>query len=148
MIRRLTAALALTTIALAGGLVACGEPEPEYAAICVDPESGQRLEDDACEDGDDDYLTYAVLWYMAMNSGHPYPAVGHSVDRRYVTTKLPKGARYTTGLSKTGGTSVKSWSTTTRKSGGSSWGTGGSKSTTKSGTGSSGSTGRSSTGRR
>lgn len=146
--KRILATLTVLALPLVG-LTACGEPEPEYAAMCVDPNTEQRLEDDACEDGDDDYLAYAVLWYMAMNSGHSYPAVGHRVDRSYVKTSLPKGARYVTGLSKTGGTSVKSWSTTTRKSGTSTGGTGGSTKTGGSSWGKSGgSTGRSSTGRR
>lgn len=95
---------------LFAGLTACADTsEPEYAAVCVDPNTDERLEDDACEDGDDDYLAYAVLWYMALNSGHAYPAVGEEVDDDHFKRKLPKGKKYVLGLPKTGGSSVKSW---------------------------------------
>lgn len=122
-------------------LSACAQPEPEYAAVCVDPNTEERLPDSACgeaagyDDSGSDFLTYAVLWYMLMDSSRPYPAVGSKVNKSYFTTKLPSGKTYTTGLSSKGGTSVKSWSTTSRKSG-TTFGSGGSKSTTKSGTGS------------
>ena len=53
--KRILATLTVLALPLVG-LTACGEPEPEYAAMCVDPNTEQRLEDDACEDGDDEYL--------------------------------------------------------------------------------------------
>lgn len=136
--------LIIALLALVVGLTsltACAQPEPEYAAVCVDPNTEERLPDSACgeaagyDDSGSDFLTYAVLWYMLMDSSRPYPAVGSKVNKSYFTTKLPDGKRYTTGLSSKGGSSVKSWSTTSRKSG-TTFGTGGSKSTTKSGTGS------------
>lgn len=143
--KRLIASLTVGSL-LALGLVACGEPEPEYAAVCVDPDTELRLEDDACENGDDDYLAYAVLWYMLASSSHPYPAVGERADSRYFKSTRPKNARIVTGLPKTGGTSLKSWTTTTSKPGGTT--TGGTKSGTSSWGRSGGSSGRTSTGRR
>lgn len=123
-------ALALVTPLIAMSFAACGPQEEEYVAVCVDPNTEQRLDDDACDSGDSDFLAYAVVWYMLANSTNPYPPVGGSVNKSYYKTSLPKG--YTSkphfGLPKTGGTSVKSYSSTT------SWGS----KTSKSGWGSSG----------
>lgn len=107
-------ALSVAAAVMATSLVACGaSSEPEYVGVCVDPNTEQRLDDDACSNGDDDYLAYAVMWYMLANSSHSYPAVGHRVNRSYFKTTLPKGSSYTKGLSSKGGSSVKSWSSKT-----------------------------------
>lgn len=91
------------------GLTACGSSndDPDYAAVCVNPRTEERLSDDACDRDDSSFLPYAVFWYMAMNSGRSYPAVGGHVNRSYFRTTAPKS--YTTGLPTKGGSSVKSW---------------------------------------
>lgn len=128
MIRKIAMLAALAMIGTS--LAACGptEPEPEYVAVCVDPNTEERLPDDYCDSNDDDYLSYALFWYMLASSNHAYPAVGSHVDRSHFRTTLPKGKTYTKGLSSSGGTSVKSWTTKTyqKKSSGSGWGSSGS----------------------
>lgn len=89
----------LVGVILAGlmsmSLVACGEPESEqdeYAAVCVDPNTELRLEDDACDTSDDDFLAYAVIWYMLASHNSHIPGVGHKVSKSKVKTTKPKGA--------------------------------------------------------
>lgn len=85
----------LFTALVAVGLVGCAsEPkQDEYAAVCVDPNTEQRLEDDACEQGDSDYLTHAVLWYLLLSNNAHVPGVGHHVTKSHFKTSKPKNAR-------------------------------------------------------
>lgn len=124
-----------TAIALLFGTAACGDMsasgEPDYMGVCVDPNTETRLDDDACDDDESEFLTYAVLWYLASNSGHAYPGVGHKVNKSHYVTSLPKGKKAKMGLSSKGGSSVKSYtnkkygnggSSGSKKNGGSNWG--------------------------
>lgn len=125
--KKIVVAWILALSVFATSLTACGEVSPqqdEYVAVCVDPNTEQRLEDDACEQGDSDFLTYAVLWYMLANSNHSYPAVGSHVTKSHFKTSKPKNAHVRTGLPTKGGTSVKTYvdkkyGSTTKKNDGS-----------------------------
>lgn len=145
MIKRIIAAIAVLAIALTG-LTACGSKkhqneDPEYYGVCVDPNTNQRLEDDSCDQGDpartgdedDDFLMYAVIWYMLASSNSRYPAVGGYVDRSQVYTSIPPGSRTTMGLNKSGGSIVPRKTSSNKsksgsKSGGNKSRSGGSKS--------------------
>lgn len=88
--------------ALALVLTACGSTgydeddySEEYVPVCIDPETEERLEDDACEQGDDDFLLTALLVYMIASD---YPGVGHKA-KHYHKTK-PKGAVLTKPVKK------------------------------------------------
>lgn len=85
--------------ALALVLSACGgtyeddydyESEETYVPVCIDPETEERLPDDYCEQGDDDFLMTALLVYMLYSSD--YPGVGHHV-KHYKKTK-PSGVTF------------------------------------------------------
>lgn len=82
----------LVTALFAFSACSNGTPTDEYGAVCVDPATSVRLENDACEQGDDDYLSDAALWYLLLNSNHNYPGVGQRADKSYFKTSKPKNA--------------------------------------------------------
>lgn len=122
--------------ALALFLTACGSTgyaeddyddyEDDYVAICVDPETDERLPDSACEGGydedatNDNFLLGAVIGYVLASN---YPGVGHHVYD-YRTTK-PHGAHIVKSTTK--GHKVKVNHPPKSKSGGSKSSGGGSK---------------------
>lgn len=75
-------ALGLTALA-AASLTGCAyEEEPDYAAICVDPETDERVDDSEC-DTDEEYhgSGSGFFWfYMATSGSHRIPAVGDRFD--------------------------------------------------------------------
>ena len=108
--------LGVTALA-ASSLSGCAS-EPEYAAICTDPQTHQRVDDDQCDDGDqpEDYHGGAgFFWfYLATSSRARVPAVGGRYDDRagtYNGAGLVGGHRSVQrgGLPKAGQTSVKSF---------------------------------------
>ena len=73
--------LGITALA-ASQLTGCAS-EPEYAAICTDPQTNERVDDDQCDDSDEpsDYNENGggsgFFWfYMATRGSSPIPAVG------------------------------------------------------------------------
>lgn len=85
-------------------------PAPEYAGICVDPVTSQRVDDGRCGEPDDDGLSHApggfyFLWFPATYGGS-VPAVGGPVTRSTVggpVTTIRKGAPVARGVPKAGG---------------------------------------------
>ena len=78
-----TVLLGVTALA-ASSLTGCAS-EPDYAAICVDPETEVRVDDDQCDDSDDpDDYTPGVpgfFWfYLGARSAAPIPAIGSRYD--------------------------------------------------------------------
>lgn len=79
---------------VAVGLVGCAEPQQEeYAAVCVDPVSEVRLDDDACDSGDSEFMSNAIIWYMAFSAGRSIPAVGGHVTKSHFKTTKPKNVK-------------------------------------------------------
>lgn len=117
-----TVLLGVTTL-MAAGLTGCAS-EPEYAAICTDPATNQRVDDDECDDGEepDDYdgTSGGFFWfYMATSSSNPVPPVGSTYSPSsgtYNGSSLVSGGKTVQrgGLPTTGASSVKSFT----KSGG------------------------------
>jgi hypothetical protein len=126
-LRSASVALGLTALA-AGTLTGCAAEEPDYQAICVDPSSQERVDDNQCGDDDDpdDYngSGSGFFWfYMASRSAHPLPAVGSSYNPSYGTYKgssLIGGGKSVArgGAPARGATTVKSYTSSTMKSGG------------------------------
>lgn len=90
-IAALTTAAVLAVATLAAG---CGSDTSasasEYDAVCVDPTTQQRLDDDVCDD--DDHDGYLLVFYPL---GHAIPPVGgHATG---YTTSVPKGSTWHTG---------------------------------------------------
>jgi hypothetical protein len=115
--RSQTVLLGVTALA-ASSLSGCAS-EPEYAAICTDPQTHQRVDDDQCDDSDRprDYspgLGGFFWFYMLTSSTHRIPAIGQSYSPRigtYNGSRLTGTGRTVQrgGLPRTGGTSVKSF---------------------------------------
>lgn len=109
-------ALGLTLVA-AGAFSGCAA-EPDYAAICVDPETQERVDDDDCDDDQADYHGGGgghgggFYWfYMSTHSNHSVPAVGSTYNPSHGTyrgstlgSNVARG-----GLPSTGSSSVKSY---------------------------------------
>lgn len=80
----------LVTLGLfaATALAACS-PAPEDSdntQICVDEETGRRVEDEKCDEG---HASHG-RWYYG-SSAHPAPAVGQPVDKAFFSTSRPGG---------------------------------------------------------
>lgn len=120
--RSRTVLLGVTALA-ASQLSGCAS-EPEYAAICTDPQTHQRVDDDQCDDSDepDDYHGGGAgfFWFYLATSGRsPIPAIGQRYNASAGTyngrglvaggTAVQRG-----GLPREGGSSVRSFT----KSGG------------------------------
>lgn len=80
----------------------------EYAAVCVDQNTGNRAEDDACGDYDDEGLGHSPgsywLW-MPMNSSDAYlPRVGQRMPANSPAVRsVPKGTPISKGAPAAGG---------------------------------------------
>lgn len=124
--RSTNVALGVLAVAAATLVTGCAEDTPDYQAICVDPQTNQRIDDDECDDSDRDYSGSGsgFFWfYMATNSSRPLPAVGSSYNPGYGTYNgsgiTSSGKSYARGGAPTkGASSVKSYTSTTVKSGG------------------------------
>jgi hypothetical protein len=105
--QRRTVVVGLGVTALLAGtitaIVASNEDEPEYAQVCFNDETGERVEDTQCNSsaGRGGAL-YA--WYF-YSRGASVPAVGQnrSAYPSYTST-IPSGAKSSTGYSTKGGT--------------------------------------------
>ena len=121
-------ALGLTVVAASALTSGCAEETPDYQAICVDPTTEERVDDDECSEDEDpeDYSGGGggFFWfYLAANSTRPLPAVGSRYDPRAGTfngSSLTRNGRYVVrgGAPTAGASSVKSYVTSTVKSGG------------------------------
>lgn len=125
--RRRSASVTLgITALLAASLTACGSDEQtdvDNVAVCVDPNTNQRVEDDRCGDADRNYqgsgIGSAFLWYyLGTRSGGRYPAVGGPISGG--TFNSPRGATVQRGgASKTGGSITRGGFGSSGKSSGS-----------------------------
>ena len=103
--RSASVALGVTAL-MATGLTGCAS-EPDYAAVCVDPETEQRVDDDQCDD-DRDYTGVGTgfFWYY-LGASSRVPAIGAPVSggtfRGAGLTNVQRG-----GLPAAGAPSVRS----------------------------------------
>jgi hypothetical protein len=105
---------ALTASSLSG----CAS-QPDYAAICTDPQTNERVDDSQCDDSEEprDYtpgLGGFFWFYMFAGSHQRIPAVGQAYNPRagtYNGSRLLRSGRSVQrgGLPRTGGSSVKSY---------------------------------------
>lgn len=87
-IRRASRAVPLgLTVIAASSLTGCGG-DPDVAAVCVDPQTQERVSDDQCDDSDDpqDYnggggIGSGFFWYyLGTQTARSIPAVGSPVS--------------------------------------------------------------------
>lgn len=119
--------IGLTALA-ASTLTGCAAEEPDYQAFCVDPSTQERVDGDQCSDDEEptdyDGDSSGFFWfYMASTSSHPIPAVGSSYEPSYGTyngSAITNSGKSVVrgGMPAKGATSVKSYTSTTMKSGG------------------------------
>jgi len=121
--RSKTVLLGVTALA-ASNLSGCVASTPDYAAICSDPETNERVDDSQCDDSEEprDYspgLGGFFWFYMLTSASHRIPAVGQAYSPGWGTYNGRNLARAGTrvqrgGLPRQGASSVKSFT----KSGG------------------------------
>ena len=115
--RSRTVLLGVTALT-ASQLTGCAS-QPDYAAICTDPQTNERVDDSQCDDGDEprDYspgLGGFFWFYMLTSATHRIPAVGQAYRPGWGTyngtglrrsgTPVARG-----GLPRQGAKSVKSY---------------------------------------
>lgn len=116
--RSKTVLLGITALA-ASSLSGCAASEPDYAAICSDPQTNERVDDSQCDDSDQprDYtpgLGGFFWFYMLTSGGYRLPAIGQTYNTRagsYNGRDLVRSGRAVQrgGLPRTGAPSVKSY---------------------------------------
>ena len=108
---RSTAVTLGVTAVMAAGLTGCAT-SADYAAVCVNPDTEERVDDAQCDDDGKDYdgASSGFFWYyLAASRG--IPALGSSVSGGTFNGSSLSGTVQRGGLPKTGGSSVKSATT-------------------------------------
>jgi hypothetical protein len=80
--------------------------EPEYAAVCMDQRTGNRLDDDACGDWDDDgvgHVAGTYFMWLPIGDGVNVPPVGRPLASGQGVRTVPRGASLAKGAPKAGG---------------------------------------------
>ena len=112
------------TAVMASSLTGCAS-SADYAAVCVNPDTQERVDDDQCDD-DSDYNGGGVgsgfFWYY-LGASSRVPAIGQTASGGTFRGSTLNGTVQRGGLPTTGGSTVKS-STTKGGFGGSSRGFG------------------------
>jgi hypothetical protein len=121
--RSSSVALGITAM-MASTLTGCGSESADYAAVCVDPETQVRVDDDQCDD-DREYngVGGGFFWYY-LGASSRVPAVGTAATGGTFRGSTLRGTVQRGGLPSTGGSTVRS-TTTKGGFGGSSRGFGG-----------------------
>ena len=98
------------TALMASSLTGCSS-SADYAAVCVDPETQERVDDDQCDD-DSDYNGggSGFFWYY-LGARTLIPAVGQTTSGGTFSGSSLNGTVQRGGLPSTGGSTVKSATT-------------------------------------
>ncbi len=98
------------TALMASSLTGCSS-NADYAAVCVDPETQERVDDDQCDD-DSDYNGggSGFFWYY-LGASSRIPAVGQTTSGGTFSGSSLNGTVQRGGLPTTGGSTVKSATT-------------------------------------
>ncbi|KNH17663.1 Tat pathway signal protein [Arthrobacter sp. ZBG10] len=119
--QRRTVVVGLGVTALLAGtitaVVASNQDDPEYAQVCFNDETGERVEDRSC-DSSAGRSGGIYAWYF-YSRGATVPSVGQnrSTAPNYTRT-VPSGAKAATGYKSSGGTVDRGGFGTSAKSGG------------------------------
>ncbi|MDI2034637.1 Tat pathway signal protein [Paenarthrobacter nitroguajacolicus] len=125
--QRRTIVVGLGVTALLAGtitaIVASNEQEADYAQVCFNEETGERVDDDQCNNSSSAGRTSGVYAWYFYSRGASVPAVGQNRSAYPSATKtVPQGAKSSTGYSTKGGTVSRGGFGSSSKSGGSSGG--------------------------
>ncbi|GGM64257.1 hypothetical protein GCM10012275_38510 [Longimycelium tulufanense] len=106
-LRSARVAAPLTAAVAALLLAGCDEPAPvyDYAAVCVDPATQQRVADDRCDDDYDDVSGDGTLWFFYSTTGgdRRAPAVGQRVAPAKGSFRRPTHGAIARGVPAAGG---------------------------------------------
>jgi hypothetical protein len=107
--RSTSVALGVTAV-MASGLTGCAS-SPDYAAVCGDPQTDERVADDQCTD-DSDYngAGSGFFWYY-LGASSRVPAIGGTASGGTFSGSTLTGTVQRGGLPSTGGSSVRSTTT-------------------------------------
>jgi hypothetical protein len=105
--RSTSVALGVTAL-MASGLTGCSSESADYAAVCVDPETEERVDDDQCEDDRDYHGVGAGFFWYYLAASSRVPAVGRAVSGGTYQGSSLTGRVQRGGLPTTGGTTVRS----------------------------------------
>ncbi|MBT2585765.1 Tat pathway signal protein [Arthrobacter sp. ISL-95] len=126
-LQRRTVVVGLGVTALLAGtitaIVASNEQEAEYAQVCFNEETGERVDDNQCDNSSSAGRSSGVYAWYFYSRGASVPAVGQNRSSYPSYTKnVPAGAKSSTGYSTKGGTVSRGGFGSSSKSGGSSGG--------------------------
>ncbi|MGA8789117.1 MAG: Tat pathway signal protein [Paenarthrobacter sp.] len=126
-LQRRTVVVGLGVTALLAGtitaIVASNEQEADYAQVCFNEETGERVDDNECNNGSSAGRSSGVYAWYFYSRGASVPAVGQNRTAYPSYTKnVPTGAKSSTGYSTKGGTVSRGGFGSSSKSGGSSGG--------------------------
>jgi len=107
--QRRTVVVGLGVTALLAGtitaIVASNEAEPDYAQVCFNDATGERVEDTQCDNSSSAGRSSALYAWYFYSRGASVPAVGQNRSQYPSFTKtVPQGAKTSTGYSTKGGT--------------------------------------------
>ncbi|WLQ08609.1 Tat pathway signal protein [Arthrobacter oryzae] len=107
--QRRTVVVGLGVTALLAGtitaIVASNEAEADYAQVCFNDETGERVEDTRCDNSSSAGRSSAIYAWYFYSRGSSVPAVGQNRSQYPSFTKtVPQGAKTSTGYSTKGGT--------------------------------------------
>lgn len=107
--QRRTAVVGLGVTALLAGtitaIVASNEEEPDYAQVCFNDETGERVEDTNCGNSSSAGRSSAIYAWYFYSRGASVPALGQNRSSYPSYTRtMPPGAKASTGYSTKGGT--------------------------------------------
>lgn len=125
--QRRTVVVGLGVTALLAGtitaIVASNDAEADYAQVCFNDETGERVDDDNCDNSSSAGRSSGVYAWYFYSRGASVPAVGQNRSSYPSYTKtVPQGAKTATGYSSKGGTVSRGGFGSSSKSGGSSGG--------------------------
>ena len=125
--QRRTVVVGLGVTALLAGtitaIVASNEQEADYAQVCFNEETGERVDDNQCDNSSSAGRSSGVYAWYFYSRGASVPAVGQNRTAYPSYTKnVPTGAKSSTGYSTKGGTVSRGGFGSSSKSGGSSGG--------------------------
>jgi hypothetical protein len=107
--QRRTAVVGLGVTALLAGtitaMVASNNEEPDYAQVCFNDDTGERVDDTRCDNSSTDGRSSGIYAWYFYSRGASVPGIGQNRSGYPSYTRtVPTGARTSTGYSSKGGT--------------------------------------------
>jgi hypothetical protein len=107
--QRRTVVVGLGVTALLAGtitaMVASSNEDPEYAQVCFNDQTGERVEDTQCDNSSTDGRSSGIYAWYFYSRGASVPGLGQNRSAYPTYTRtIPSGAKASTGYSTKGGT--------------------------------------------